>query len=153
MNNKWTKGPSLNIDRAYHSCFYDRKSNSIYVVGGETKQGSPFGKLLNTAEKWDLDSNVWKKIDSLPTNRGTGVYVSAAVASNSRNFIGFLSGGLTGYGMDFSYVIYGLRRKDEKWIYMPRSKNLRVGRYDHSMVNLAADEKPFTSYCAFPSWE
>ena len=150
MTNEWTKGPSLNGERADHSCFYDRKSNSVYVAGGRKMKEYPFEKLLNTAEKWKLDSNAWKKIGSLPTFRGTGIFLAAAVPSNSKKFIGFFAGGYTGYGL--RNKVYGLRRKDEKWIDMPK-RLLYGGRASHSMVNLAADEKPFTSYCAFPSWE
>ena len=133
-----------------HSCFYDRKSNSVYVAGGRNRKEHPFDKVGNTTEKWNLGKSSWEKIHSLPTFRGTAILRPAAVASNSKNLIGLFAGGFTGYGM--SNKIYGLRRRDEKWIVMPK-RLIHGGRDSHSMVNLAADEKPFTSYCAFPSWE
>ena len=63
---------------------------------------------------------------------------SAAVASNSNQFIGYVAGGNTNNGL--TDKIWGLRRTDLKWVEM--TKRLQIPRYRHTMVNLASDDIP-----------
>ena len=65
---------------------------------------------------------------------------SAAVASKSREYIGFVAGGLSGNEMEERNEIWGLKRNNHKWIEM--SQRLNTGRKMHSMVNLDSDELP-----------
>ena len=114
--------------RAWHSCFYDIKSNSVYIIGGF------IGYRLFTTEKWNLDTNKWESTPSLPES----LYKSAGVASKSMDYIGFVAGGYTNNGN--TNKIFGLRRRDLKWEIMPQQ--LQTARDSHSMVNLPSDQIP-----------
>ena len=126
---EWTQGPKMKEKREYHSCFYDIKSNSVYVIGGYN------GNKLATTEKWNLDTNQWESTPPLPEPLSH----SAGVASNSIEYIGFVAGGLTA-GDERTNKVFGLRRRDLNWEIMPQQ--LQTGRYAHSMVNLPSDQVP-----------
>ena len=133
LTNEWTSGPPMKEKRKYHSCFYDIETNSVFVAGGVGKE---FGVEtdLETTERLNLDNNVWESTPSLP---GPLAY-SAGVESKSREYVGFVAGGSM-----FSIVedkVWGLRRKDLNWEELPQQ--LKTMRWDHSMVNLAADKVP-----------
>ena len=117
---EWIQGPKLKEKRGWHSCFYDIKSNSVFVIGGSN------GNRLSTTEKWNLDTNQWESTPSLPEP----LEYSAGVASNSVDYIGFVAGGWTNSGI--TNKIFGLRRRDLNWEVMPQQ--LQTARYDHSMV-------------------
>ena len=125
---EWTRGPKMKEKRRYHSCFYDIKSNSVFVIGGWN------GTRLATTEKWNLDTNKWESTPSLPES----LYKSAGVASKSMDYIGFVAGGYTNNGN--TNKIFGLRRRDLKWEIMPQQ--LQTARDSHSMVNLPSDQIP-----------
>merc|ERR1719245_2125945 len=78
---QWTKGPALREKRHYHSCFYDELSNSVFVIGGYNR------RRLKSTEKLTLNENFnWESTTDLPEPS----YESAAVASNSNRFLGFV---------------------------------------------------------------
>ena len=114
--------------RGYHSCFYDIKSDSVFVIGGWN------GTRLATAEKWNFDTNQWESTPSLPEP----LAFSAGVASKSMDYIGFVAGGETSSG--YTNKIFGLRRRDLEWEVMPQQ--LQTARAWHSMVNLPNDQVP-----------
>ena len=126
---EWTQGPKMKEKRNYHSCFYDIKSNSVYVIEGWN--GS---NRLATTEKWNLDTNQWESTPSLPEP----LTYSAGVASKSMDYIGFVAGGNTNSGI--TNKIFGLRRRDLNWEVMPQ--RLQTARNSHSMVNLPSDQVP-----------
>ena len=127
---KWTKGPALRETRSYHSCFYDELSNSVFVIGGWGKNGS-----LKSTEKLTLNGNFnWQSTTDLPEP----LHASAAVASNSNRFMGFVAGGSANNGK--TDKIWGLRRTDLNWVEM--QKRLQIPRRSHSMVNIASDKIP-----------
>lgn len=133
VTNEWTSGPPMKEKRKLHSCFYDVKTNSVFVVGGV---GIEFGveSQLATTERLNLDNNVWESTPPLPQP----LAYSAGVASKSAEYIGFVAGG-SSYGVVSSNVL-GLRRKDLNWEEIPQQ--LKTQKWDHSMVNLAADKVP-----------
>ena len=108
--------------RDRHSCFYDIKSNSVYVTGGANGNNR-----LATTEKWNLDTNKWESTPSLPE----ALSFSAGVASKSLDYIGFVAGGKTGGFVTGGTTnkIFGLRRRDLNWEVMPQQ--LKTARYDH----------------------
>ena len=147
---KWTQGPSLKQKRILHSCFYNEHENTIYAVSGQEHWASiSLAGYLNTTEKWNFDRNEWEPSSVFPV----AVAGSAAVASQSVNFIGFVTGGWGDIPkmMEDDYYhddddwktwhyenqkkVWGLRRTDLLWISMPQS--LSLGRYHHSIVNVA----------------
>ena len=155
LTNKWKKGPSLKEKRVQHACFYNEQENTIYVVSG-CDHWKPLGRCMNTTEKWNLslDRNEWEPSSVFPV----AVAESAAVASKSVDFIGFVTGGWVEIPKimenDYYYYdddwypwnyenqkrVWGLRRNDLLWISMPQS--LSLGRYEHSIVNVAAWDIP-----------
>ena len=134
MNNSWTKGPSLNEKRAFHSCFYDKLSNSVFTVSGYSDSRRHPSRQLATTEKWNLSNNKWEPTSNLTDT----LLASAAAASKSREYIGFVAGGISDERA--TSEVWGLRRSDEQWIQMEQSLN--IGRHSHSMVNIAANEIP-----------
>ena len=129
---EWTPGPKMKEKRVYHSCFYDIKSNSVFVIGGWN------GTRLATTEKWNLDTNKWESTPSLPE----ALSFSAGVVSKSLDYIGFVAGGNTGGFVTGGTTnkIFGLRRRDLNWEVMPQQ--LQTARAGHSMVNLPTDQVP-----------
>ena len=125
---EWTQGPAMKERRTSHSCFYDKKSNSVYVTGGYNNKN----RILTTTEKWNLDTNQWELTQSLPEPLSS----AAGVASKSIDYIGFVAGGQTNYGK--TNKLFGLRRRDLKWEVMPQ--RLQTARRDHSMVNLPSNQ-------------
>ena len=125
---QWTQGPPMKEKRMEHSCFYDDKSNSVYVIGGWKING------MATAEKWNLDTHQWESIPSLPEP----LYYSAGVASKSMDYIGFTAGGMINRRK--INKLFGLRRGDLNWEVMPRQ--LQTARNSHSIVNLPFDQVP-----------
>ena len=156
-NNQWKQGPSLKERRKSHSCFYDKLENTIYVIGGqkENKENMEIEKYgnheyyLRTTEKWNMGRYEWEPSSEFPLP----MVDSAAVASKRVDFIGFVTGGFfnlpeIGYS-DYDYLtwsyetqsnVWGLRRKDLTWILMPQT--LPIRRYNHSILNVGADDIP-----------
>ena len=132
LNNEWIPGPQMNEKREFHSCFYDHQTNSIYVVGGSTMNGM-LSPLVST-EKLNMESNTWEYLSDFPIT----IRYSAAVASKSKIYIGFVAGGKS--GKEARNEIWGLKRNDHKWHKMQQS--LKTTRHGHSMVNLDMDEMP-----------
>ena len=124
---EWSQGPTMNEKRAWHSCFYDGQTKSIFVVGGYN------GNTSATTEQWNLDTYQWISTPDLPEP----LVNSAGVASKSSHIVGFLAGGYNG---DTTDKIYGLGRSDLVWVVMPQK--LQTARRDHSMINLPADQIP-----------
>ena len=129
--NQWTKGPTLREKRSYHSCFYDAKWKTVFVIGGKDENW----KRLKSTEKLKINEQLsWESTTDLTEPLSS----SAAVASNSNQFIGYVAGGNTNNGR--TDKIWGLRRTDLNWVEMP--KRLQKSRWDHSMVNIASDKIP-----------
>lgn len=114
--------------RAFHACFHDIESNSVYVIGGSN------GRRLATTEKSNLDTNQWEPAPSLPEP----LLSSAGVALKSIDYIGFVTGGYTNSGT--TNKVFGLRRSDLNWEVMPQQ--LQTARSLHSMVNLPSHQVP-----------
>ena len=137
---EWSEGPRMNQKRAYHSCFYDDQTNSIFVVGGQNSHPhNPNNNIIvATTEQWRLDSNQWVSTPSLPEplNRAAGV------ASKSMDYIGFVVGGSSGGFTDGNITkkVLGLRRRDLEWEVMPQQ--LKTARIYHSIVSLPFDQIP-----------
>jgi len=127
---EWTRGPKMKEKRSGHSCFYDIKSNSVFVIGGWNGK-----KRFATTERWNLDTNQWESTPSLPKP----LTYSAGVASKSMDYMGFVAGGEINSGRKTN-EIFGLRRRDLKWEIMPQQ--LQKARTYHSMVNLDSDQVP-----------
>ena len=89
---------------------------------------------MKSTEKLRIGNSIWESTTDLPEP----LYLSAAVASNSNDFIGYVAGGWTNNGR--TDKIWGLRRTDLSWVEMP--KRLQKSRNSHSMVNIASDEIP-----------
>ena len=90
---------------------------------------------MKSTEKLNLNENFfWESTTDLPEPLDE----SAAVASNSNQFIGYVAGGNINNGL--TDKIWGLRRTDLNWVEMP--KRLQKSNYDHSMVNIASNEIP-----------
>ena len=116
------------IEKRYDpSCLYDDKSNSIFVIGGWGENGR-----MKSTEKLRINENMsWETTTDLPES----LVYSAAVASNSNKYIGFVTGGYTSYGL--TDKVWGLRRTDIEWVEMP--KRLQKSRRGHTMVNVASE--------------
>ena len=116
-----------------HACLVDESTSTIYVMGGFNKQNMD----LSTMEKWNFGVNgrSWLLSTNLPESVGR----SSAVPSKSSAFIGYIAGGWA-FGKDeySSNKIWGLRRENMTWIEM--TQTLKIGRQDHSLVNVPADE-------------
>ena len=82
---------------------------------------------MNEQLRWESTTDLTEPLSS-----------SAAVASNSNDFIGYVAGGWTNNGD--TDKIWGLRRTDLNWVEMP--KRLQMPRGFHSMVNVVSDEIP-----------
>ena len=129
---EWSQGPSMNQKRDSHSCFYDDRTNSIFVVGGSNCASTCHNKLATT-EQLNLNTNQWISTPDLPEP----LWYSAGVASKSDHFVGFVAGGNNG---ERTNKIYGLTRSDLTWELMPQK--LQTARTLHSMVNVPADQIP-----------
>ena len=116
-----------------HACLVDESTSTIYVMGGFNKQNMD----LSTMEKWNFGVNgrSWLLSTNLPESVGR----SSAVPSKSSTYIGYIAGGWA-FGKDeySSNKIWGLRRENMTWIEM--TQTLKIGRQDHSLVNVPADE-------------
>ena len=105
--------------------------NTVFVIGGEDENL----KSLKSTEKLKMNEQLsWESTTDLPEPLSS----SAAVASNSNQFIGYVAGGNTNNGR--TDKIWGLRRTDLNWVEMP--KRLQKTNYGHSMVNIASEEIP-----------
>merc|ERR1712060_826248 len=120
----------MNEYREGHSCFQDLQTNSIYAVGGSGEKLTP----LASTEKLNMTSYTWEYASDFPLT----IQYSAAVASKSKKYIGFIAGGESEKGP--TNKIWGLRRNDHKWIEM--SQTLQTERDRHSMVNLDMTDMP-----------
>ena len=88
-----------------------------------------------STEKLKLNENFnWESTTDLPEPLSS----SAAVASNSNEFIGYVAGGYTNDRR--TDKIWGLQRTNLSWVEMP--KRLQIPRQSHSMVNIASDKIP-----------
>ena len=94
------------------------------------------GAYLDTTEKWTIGTNVWEASSVLPEK----ISYSAAVSSNSQEYVGYMAGGWTNKHINTDKV-YALRRRDEQWIQF-ESKFLQQRRGYHSLVNLGPHEVP-----------
>ena len=104
----------------------------MFTFGGWSGSGLLLSRQLATTEKWNLSNNKWE-----PASNLTGTLVgSAAAASKSRDYIGFVAGGILDERV--TSKVFGIRRSDEQWIQM--EQRLNVGRQSHSMVNIAANK-------------
>ena len=115
----------MKTKRSGHACFTDKASPSIYIAGGEDDQGVE----LSSTEKWTLDEYAWQSSANLPE----AIYWSAAVSSNTEEFIGYMAGGFNARNK-----IYGLRRREMEWIKL--SKTMKIGRHDYSILNIPANQ-------------
>ena len=129
--NKWTKGPTLREKRYRHSCFYNEQSNTVFVIGGVGENE----RRLKSTEKLKINEKLsWESTTDLPEP----LHSSAAVASKSNEFIGYVVGGEA--NNEITDKIWGLLRTDINWVEMP--KRLQTLRGYHTMVNIASDEIP-----------
>ena len=118
----------MNTKRAGHACFIDQAASAIYVVGG---------RRLNSTEKWTFGQNSWEPSASLPV----ALEDSAAVSSNTDNFIGYMAGGWwrkENGRAGVSQNIYGLTRSEMTWIKL--NKTMKIGRWFHSLLNIPANQ-------------
>ena len=138
MKNQWTSGPALVKARSWHSCLYDEKTNSIFIMGGVDKNY----RIMKSTEKLNLDNNmIWTSRIPL-RDLHESLYYSAAVASNSTEFIGYVAGGKTGFGgSGGTDKVWGLRRIGLTWEEIPI--RLQTPRFSHTIVNLASNEKMY----------
>ena len=120
----------MNEKRADHACLVDEETNTIHVIGG---MGD--GNRLKSTEKWKFGTDSWISGAYLPE----AVASSAAVNSNSAEYIGYLVSGNTDNGP--TSKIYHLRRKDMSWIEYG-SKNVNLPRYLHTVVKIPGDQIP-----------
>ena len=124
----WSEGPKMNTERYHHSCFADKTTSSIHVMGGKDNQWN----ILNSTEMWTLGQKSWQPSANLPE----AIDWSSAVASNTDEFVGYMAGGVTRSRV--LHYIYGLRRGDMTWI---KSNNtIKMGRYGHSLLNIPANQ-------------
>ena len=118
----------MNTKRDDHSCFVDKETSSIYVIGGFDDQGN----ILSSTEKWTFGQKIWEPSANLPR----AITDSPAVSSNEKVFVGYIAGGSsTGY-RGYSTIIYGLRRRDMAWVKL--SKRMKLGRQYHSLLNISS---------------
>ena len=125
VNDKqWSEVPSLNIKRHQHACMVDRKTETIHVMGGY---------FLDSTETLDVANKKW----ILGPKLKVPLMDSAAVSSNSNDYVGYLVGGYTD---DFATTsrIWGLQRSRMEWIEM--SNNLKIPRFLHSVVNVKSTD-------------
>ena len=102
---------------------------SVFAIGGNSNGGR-----LKSTEKLRIGNSIWESTTDLLEPLSS----SAAVASNSNQFIGYVAGGWTNNKR--TDKIWGLRRTDLIWMEMP--KRLQKSRSDHTMVNIASDKIP-----------
>ena len=93
------------------------------------------GARLDTTEKWTIGTNAWEASSVLPEK----ISYSAAVSSNSQEYVGYMAGGRT--DTKITNKVYALRRRDEQWIQL-ESKSLQQRRSRHTLVNLGPSEIP-----------
>ena len=117
----------MNTKKVGHSCFADEATSSTFVVGGRDDRWN----TLSSTEKWTFGKNSWEPSANLPE----AIYYSSAISSNVEEFIGYMAGG---YPMRYSKNIYGLTRRQMEWIKL--NKTLKIGRYDHSLLNIPANQ-------------
>ena len=98
--------------------------------------GGYYGGGLDTTEKWTIGTNAWESSSVLPEKNR----YSAAVSSNSQEYVGYMAGGITNTDGTTNKV-YALRRRDEQWIQL-ESKSLQQRRREHTLVNLGPSEIP-----------
>ena len=113
--------------RFAHACFTDKASSSIYIAGSH-------GTQRDSTEKWTLteSENAWQPSANLPE----AIYWSAAVSSNTDEFIGYIAGGYS--WTRWTKNIYGLKRRQEEWITL--NKTMKIERYGHSILNIPANQ-------------
>ena len=119
--------------RIDHACFVDTQESTIHVLGGWSRNIFSDGFPLSTTEILDLDTAKWVQGVNLPEP----LYLAEAVESKSYSFVGYIAGGKY---RKLNSEIWGLRRKDMKWMQM--SRQLRTKRMDYSLINVRLDEIP-----------
>ena len=135
LKNEWTSGPNLKETRAFHSCLYDHKTRSVFVIGGvsENELGS---EILKSTEKLNIQQKqLWEQTTDLPAP----LFRSAAIASNSIDFVGYIAGGdvnIAGATQGKTDKVWGLRQADMKWEEM--RTRLQIPREAHTMVNVGS---------------
>ena len=126
LKKEWTTGPTLKEKRVFHSCLYDHKTRSVFVIGGVSENG-----ILKSTEKLNTQQKLfWEQTTDLPAP----LFRSAAIASNSIDFIGYIAGGDGNNGK--TDKVWGLRQADTKWEEM--RTRLQIPREAHTMVNVAS---------------
>ena len=118
----------MNTKRWRHACFVDEATFSIFVAGGYDDQ---WNKLSST-EKWTFGHSSWQPSANLPK----AIHGSSAVPSNGNKYVAYLAGGST--RNLYSKAVFGLRRKDMRWIKM--NKTMKRGRSYHSLSNIPAKQ-------------
>ena len=99
--------------------------------------GGWYGGRLDTTEKWTIGTNAWEASSVLPEK----IRYSAAVSSNSQEYVGYMAGGYSDNENGRINKVYALRRRDEQWIQL-ESKSLQQRRSSHTLVNLGPSEIP-----------
>ena len=131
VNQTWSLGPEMSFERDDHSCMADEETSTIHVLGGYNGRNG----ALKSSEKWTLGTDSWVSSTSLPEN----IYRSAAVLSNSDEYIGYLAGGWAD-GVITSKV-WALRKRDMNWKEIA-SKTFNIPRRSHALVNIPVDQVP-----------
>ena len=126
--------PKLNQNRQDHACLFDKATSSMYVMGGLYNNG-----VLDSTEKWTLGTDSWIPLSSAKLPEP--LMGSRAVPANSNEYIGYIAGGYRGYvnGIpNYSSKIWGLKKSNMKWTQL--TKTMKIGRSDHSLLNVPYDE-------------
>ena len=117
------------MKRSKHSCFYDQKTNSILVMGGQNVQG-----FLDSTEIWTIGTDTFKISSSSTLPKA--ITHSASVPSNSEEYVGYIAGGFGAYK-----DILGLKRVGMNWVEL-ESKSLYQYRGQHSLLNIPLESIP-----------
>ena len=96
------------------------------MIGGVSENG-----ILKSTEKLNTQQKLfWEQTTDLPAP----LFRSAAIASNSIDFIGYIAGGDGNNGK--TDKVWGLRQADMKWEEM--RTRLQIPREAHTMVNVGS---------------
>ena len=128
----------MNVERSEHACMVDQETSTIYVMGGRNRKNS----RLSSTEK--LNVNDLNRKWEIASDLKQGLSEAAAVSSKSKEFIGYLVGGVINKNGAYIYVptskIWGLQRSTMRWIEL--LKRLETPRYLHTVVNVDPHEFP-----------
>ena len=96
--------------------------------------GGYYRERLDSTEKWTIGTTSFETASPLKEPLDD----TAAVASNSNEYVGYLVGGWT---KQITNKVWALRKEDETWIEV-ESKSLQQRRYLHTLVNLGLSDIP-----------